>query len=168
MNALRGITMVAAVLLSTAVAYSATKETALSVTFSESAPKDSFTITNVGDCSIDQLHLRIDLASSKGGLIFDPTSNGAGVQVFQPFEVVAGQSYITAVSEVSDGSQDVALRLKALIPGAKVSFTVDVDDTVPRARSELGQTRVSDAEISGAVISGDVDNGCFHHSCLWH
>ncbi len=159
MNGLHSLTLLVAFLLSSATAVGAANQTTLLVTFSESAPKDSFTITNAGNCKINELELRIDLASSKGGLIFDPTGSGAGVQVFQPLEVTTGQSYISAVSKVSDGGRDVDLRLNSFVPGAEVSFTVDVDDTLPRERSELGQTRVSDAEISGALIYSKADNG---------
>ncbi|MEM9359008.1 MAG: aggregation factor core [Pseudomonadota bacterium] len=159
MNGLRYSALLAAILLSSGKAYSANTETNLLVTFTESAPKDSFMITNIGNCRINQLQLRIDLASSKGSLIFDPTGSGAGVQVFQPLKVTAGQSYITALSEVSDGSQELELRLNSLVAGAKVSLTVDLDDTLPRERSDLGQTRISDAEISGAMVYSRVDSG---------
>ena len=138
---------------------SATQGTSLVVTFSESAPKDSFTFTNVGTCKLGQLQIRLNLASSQGRLIFDPTASGAGVEVFQPLEVTAGQSSIVSISDVRDGSQDLTLKLSSLSPGAKVAFTVDVDDTLPQGKSQLGQTRVSGAEIAGAKIYGEHDRG---------
>ena len=144
---------------SSAGAQGAADETSVTVTFVESAPKDSFTIANVGKCKAHNLQLRINLATSQGRLIFDPTGQGAGVEVFQPLQVTNGQAQITSISQVSDGSQDVELRLTSLAPGSIVSFTVDVDDTLPRDRSELGQIRVSGSEISGAEVQGQVGEG---------
>lgn len=143
---------VASVTLAVPMAHATTSETSVSVAFSESAPNDSFTITNTGACQASNFSLRIDLASSKGRLIFDPTAKGAGVEVFQPLEITEGEAHLASISKVRDGSSDVALELRSFAPGAKIAFTVDVDDTLPR--SELGQTRVADSEISGAEIQG--------------
>ena len=57
------------------------------VNFVESAPKDRFVIENTGECEFENLVVEIDLSGSAGGLIFDTTATGAGVEVFQPFEV---------------------------------------------------------------------------------
>ena len=57
------------------------------VNFVESAPKDRFVIKNTGEYDFENLIVEIDLTSSVGRLIFDTTGNGAGVEVFQPFEV---------------------------------------------------------------------------------
>lgn len=154
---LRNLISVAAVTLAAPIAHATTSVTTISVVFSESAPKDSFTITNTGACKAANFSLRIDLASSKGRLTFDPTAKGAGVEVFQPLEITAGEEHLASISQVRDGSSDVALELSSFAPGAKIAFTVDVDDTLPR--SELGQTRVADSEISGAEIQGKSRDG---------
>ncbi|MEM7749066.1 MAG: aggregation factor core [Pseudomonadota bacterium] len=154
---LRNLISVAAVTLAASMAHATTSVTAISIVFSESAPKDSFTITNTGACKAADFSLRIDLASSKGRLIFDTTAKGAGVEVFQPLEITAGEASLASISKVRDGSRDVALELRSLAPGGKIAFTVDVDDTLPR--SELGQTRVADSEISGAEIHGKSRDG---------
>ncbi|NEQ55080.1 MAG: hypothetical protein F6K11_33980 [Leptolyngbya sp. SIO3F4] len=52
---------------------------------------------------------------------------------------------------MNDGDSKLALQIVSLAPGNRASFTIDVDDTLPR--SELGQIRVADSEISGAVVS---------------
>ena len=144
---LRNLISVAAVTLAASMAHATTSVTAISIVFSESAPKDSFTITNTGACKAADFSLRIDLASSKGRLI----------EVFQPLEITAGEASLASISKVRDGSRDVALELRSLAPGGKIAFTVDVDDTLPR--SELGQTRVADSEISGAEIHGKSRDG---------
>ena len=154
---LRNLMSVAAVTLAAPMAHATTGVTTISVVFLESAPKDSFTITNTGACKAANFSLRIDLARSKGRLIFDPTGKGAGVEVFQPLEITAGEAHLASISKVRDGSSDVALELRSFAPGAKIAFTVDVDDTLPR--SELGQTRVADSEISGAEIQGKARDG---------
>ena len=127
-----------------------TKYTTLSIVFEESAPKDIFTIQNTGQCSTHPMLLRIDMSTSKSGLIFDPTDGGAGVQVFQPLEIRSGRNLIASVSEVRDGDNDVTFMLKSLKPDTVVSFTIDVDDTLPQ--SERGQTMISASEMQGATV----------------
>ena len=84
-------------------------------------------------------------------LIFDTSAAGAGVEVFQPFEVEQGDIVQLAADSVNDGDVALALRVVSLAPGDTASFTIDVDDTLPRG--ELGQIRVTDSEISGAIAS---------------
>ncbi len=62
----------------------------IEVDFYESAPKDRFVIKNTGKCLLQDLTLEIDLTKSAGRLIFDTTATGAGVEVFEPFEVTRG------------------------------------------------------------------------------
>ncbi|MEO0664212.1 MAG: hypothetical protein AAFY97_00590 [Pseudomonadota bacterium] len=118
--------------------------------FIEGAPKDRFVLENTGACAEGPLDVTIDLAPAPAGLIFDTTSAGAGVEVFQPFEVVAGADVLTDAIIPTDGDQAVRLNLTGLAPGARFAFTVDVDDT--GTASELGQIRVSDSEMSGAEL----------------
>jgi hypothetical protein len=143
-------TVLAAFIASIITAPTYANDQEISVTFRESAPKDSFTILNTGACQIDGL-VSIDLASSEGKLIFDTTATGAGVEVFQPFAVVAGQNFLVETPVVTDGDTIVQLSLKGLKIGDKVSFTIDVDDTLQN--SNLGQIRVTGSEISGARVT---------------
>jgi hypothetical protein len=119
--------------------------------FTESAPKDRFTFTNVSDCPLGASVLTLDLAGSVAGLIFDTTGAGAGVDVFQPFEMVAGGDVLAAVSPVADGDTIITLTLRGLAPGQTVGFTIDVDDTM--ANGALGQIRVAGSEIAGASVA---------------
>ena len=57
------------------------------VVFKESAPKDSFILNNESLCNFQDVLVKIDLSQSTGRLIFDTTASGAGVEVFQPFEI---------------------------------------------------------------------------------
>lgn len=132
----------AAVLLSASPAFAD-----LEVRFQEGAPKDRFTLTNPGTCALGPMEVTIDLAGSSAGLVFDVTGEGAGVEVFQPFELVSGQEYVAAHSVVSDGDNAVMLRLLGLAAGAGVAFTIDVDDTIG-AR----EITVSRSEIAGAGV----------------
>lgn len=120
------------------------------VAFFESAPKDRFVVTNTGACGLKDLVLKIDLAPSGGRLIFDTTATGAGVEVFQPFEVREGGIALISTAGVQDGDAGLALSIDSLPPGASVSFTIDVDDTLPE--SELGKIRVSGSEIKGGLV----------------
>ncbi len=122
----------------------------LEVTFTESAPKDRFEIRNIGECVLQGLLLEIDLAPSAGRLIFDTTATGAGVEVFQPFEITAGGIQLASSATVADGDSSLSLAIQSLPPGQAASFTIDVDDTLPTG--ELGPTRVANSEISGGLV----------------
>lgn len=117
------------------------------VRFIEGAPKDQFVLVNEGRCAVPTSELVVDLSGSTAGLIFDVTGTGAGVDVFQPFELVEGASAVKGVPTVSDGDTQVSLSVMQLAPRARIAFTIDVDDTLgPRG------TMVSDAEIAGATV----------------
>ncbi|MEM9999330.1 MAG: aggregation factor core [Pseudomonadota bacterium] len=92
--------------------------------------------------------IEIDLSGSAAGLVFDVTSNGAGVEVFQPFELIAGSSAVVEQPTVRDGDQQLMLRLNELSDQQPVSFTIDVDDTV-----SARQITVSGSEIAGAQFT---------------
>ncbi|MEL6792118.1 MAG: hypothetical protein AAFU55_04660 [Pseudomonadota bacterium] len=122
----------------------------ITVDFLESAPKDRFSIRNVDACETGPVRIDIDLAGSAGRLIFDTTASGAGVEVFQPFQLVAGAEKVASVTPVGDGDEAVSFQLSSLAPGEIVAFTVDVDDRL--ADSSLGQIRVDGSEIAGAIV----------------
>lgn len=119
----------------------------LQVRFDEGAPKDRFTISNLDGCSLGATAITIDLRGSLYGLIFDVTGRGAGVEVFQPFELSQGGEYLKAYPEVLDGDNQLTLNLNGLSAGASLSFTIDVDDTANNR-----EITVSGAEIMGAGV----------------
>lgn len=122
------------------------------VEFDEGAPKDRFTIVNAGDCPLNDVTVTIDLGASASGLIFDVTASGAGVQVFQPLELVSGRDMLGEVPRIGDGDNSIALPVASFAPGAEIAFTIDVDDTVGTR-----EITVSGAEIEGAkatVVQG--------------
>ncbi len=133
------------------ICFSNTTAASLEITFVESAPKDWFSVSNLGECTLQELTLNIDLSKTAGQLIFDTTATGAGVEVFQPFEVREGDIKLTSAAKVNDGEKTLSVLVKDLQPNASASFTIDVDDTLPK--SELGNIRVSGAEISGGKVS---------------
>ncbi len=120
------------------------------VSFYESAPKDRFVIKNTGKCLLQDLTLEIDFTKSAGRLIFDTTATGAGVEVFQPFEVTIGDISLISQTGVKDGDAKLALSIPSLASGKSASFTIDVDDTLPV--SELGKIRISDSEIKDGMV----------------
>ena len=124
----------------------------ITVSFRDSAPKDIFVLENEGGCDLGALTLTLDLSSSDAGLIFDTTAQGAGVEVFQPFEIVAGGGYLAATPQVSDGQNRLELSLTSFPAGARMQFTIDVDDTL--TSGQWGQIRVSGGEMSGAEVIG--------------
>ena len=120
----------------------------ITVEFSEGAPKDRFTFTNTSDCALGPATVTLDLATAPAGLIFDVTGEGAGVEVFQPFELVSGARNVTATPSVSDGQQTLAMGLSGLGAGESVAFTIDLDDT-----TSTRQITVSGSEIAGSSVS---------------
>lgn len=120
----------------------------VTVKFVEGAPKDRFTIANTDACPLGATDIEIDLSGSVAGLIFDVTSNGAGVEVFQPFELVGGSSAVLEQPTVRDGDQRLLLKLNELSDQQPISFTIDVDDTV-----SARQITVSGSEIAGAQFT---------------
>ncbi|MCP4824563.1 MAG: aggregation factor core [Shimia sp.] len=125
----------------------ATGQADLHVRFIEGAPKDRFEITNHSACTISSSTITLDLASSQGALIFDVTGNGAGVEVFQPFEIVSGREALATLPTILDGQNAVDLPISTLVSGASIAFTIDVDDTLG-AR----EVTVTGSEISGATV----------------
>jgi hypothetical protein len=137
---MRGLVMAALMMAGTAQAD-------VVVEFRDGAPKDRFTITNTGGCSLSPVSVRIDLSTAPVGLIFDVTAQGRGVEVFQPFEVVQGAELIEAATVVEDGDQAVQLDLSGLESAQVVAFTIDLDDT-----GGGREITVSGSEIAGARV----------------
>lgn len=121
------------------------------VVFVESAPKDRFVIKNTGECDLKDLILNVNLSKSAGRLIFDTTASGAGVDVFQPFEVVKGNLKLISSNKVNDGDKKLSLSIDSIKPKKSASFSIDVDDTL--VQSELGNIRVSGSEIKNASVT---------------
>lgn len=133
-----------------ALGFSAVPQAALAdltVRFIEGAPKDRFVFKNVGACAISDARLELDLSQSASGLIFDVTSAGAGVEVFQPLEIVAGREALKRVPNVRDGDNKVRFEIARLAPGATLSFTIDVDDTMGGR-----EITVSNSEFTGSTV----------------
>ena len=124
----------------------------VTMSFRDSAPKDIFVVKNASGCDLGAVTLTLDLSGSASGLIFDTAAQGAGVEVFQPFEIVAGAQFLDTLPSVSDGMTSMDLSLTRFPAGATVEFTIDVDDTLPR--SQWGQIRVSGGEMAGAELIG--------------
>ncbi|PYG32474.1 aggregation factor core [Pelagimonas varians] len=122
--------------------------TDVQVQFLEGAPKDRFVVTNLGGCDLGAAELEINFAASNAGLIFDVTGSGAGVEVFQPFEVAVGANFLASEPVITDGDQVATLVLKSLGPQQEIAFTIDVDDTAGGR-----EITVSDDEIRGATVT---------------
>ncbi|WP_305984093.1 aggregation factor core [Roseibium sp. MMSF_3544] len=122
----------------------------IAVRFDEGAPKDRFTFQNVGSCPIGNSELTLDISGSKSGLIFDTTGNGAGVEVFQPLEIVSGSASLSSFTSARDGDKQITFSILELQPGDSIAFTIDVDDT-----SGNREITVSGSEIEGAIVRHD-------------
>jgi len=132
----------------------------VTVTFIEGAPTDRFVIASNADCALGDAQLAIDLGGSAGGLIFDVTSAGQGVEVFQPLTLVSGADQVRAISEITDGGTQLTVDLQALQADRPVAFTLDLDDTLGGR-----EITVSGAEIAGATVTlasaGSVQSATF-------
>lgn len=132
----------------------------IDVRFIEGAPKDRFEITHRGACTLSDVRVVIDLAPSAAGLIFDTTATGAGVDVFQPFELVEGADALTSHTPVNDGDRQVELSVKRLAPGTRIAFTVDVDDTLGQRGITIAGSEIQDAAVR-VLASGFTSAGRF-------
>ena len=146
MNISRVVSFVALILMSASSVYAN-----VTVDFLEGAPKDRFVVTNTGQCALQAVRVDIDLTSTTGGLIFDTTATGAGVEVFQPFEVTEGDIKLNGKASVNDGDKILSVIISSIKPNASVSFTIDVDDTL--RDSERGMIIVSGAEIENGLVT---------------
>lgn len=139
--------------------FASTAAADVTVDFFEGAPKDRFVISNTA-CATGPLKVTIDLRPSAGALIFDVTSAGAGVEVFQPFELVSGGSLVTKAPTVRDGDQVLTLELTGLGQDAEVAFTIDLDDTI-----QSRAITVAGSELAGAKVllryDGTQEDGTF-------
>ncbi|MDA7426012.1 aggregation factor core [Thalassococcus lentus] len=134
--------------LAVVVAMATTATADIQARFIEGAPKDRFEFTNTGDCTLGASQIKLNLGESSAGLIFDTTAAGAGVEVFQPLEIVAGAELLNVVPVLKDGDNTALLELRGLNPGQSVAFTIDVDDTLGGR-----EITVSGSEILGARVS---------------
>ncbi|MEM9060829.1 MAG: aggregation factor core [Pseudomonadota bacterium] len=119
------------------------------IRFQESAPRDRFIIENVGACARGPMEIIIDMSGTAGGLYFDTTGAGAGVEVFQPFRKAEGSLELLS-GDVLDGDTELRLRVVDLPASERAAFTIDVDDRL--ANSDMRQTMISGAEIAGGEI----------------
>ena len=138
----------------------------LTVLFEEDAPKDRFIVRNDSTCLISDVSLKIDLAGSKAGLYFDTTASGAGVEVYQPFEVQSGGELLSEIPTIKDGDKVMELKFPELAPESRLVVTIDVDDSLSTTSTP---TMISGSEIENATIrasfnSSNNENGNFVQS----
>lgn len=126
----------------------------LDIEFIEGAPKDRFVISNSSSCRLARPELTIDLKTASAGLVFDVAENGAGLEVFQPFDVIEGAYHLAERPIVQDGATAITLKFRALPAWQQVTFTIDMDDT----DSTRGIT-VSPQELRGASVTLHADSG---------
>lgn len=146
MNIIKAVGFSALLLISASFVHAS-----VTVKFLEGAPKDRFIVTNTGQCSLKAIQVDIDLTNTTGGLIFDTTASGAGVEVFQTFEVTSGDIKLNGKARVNDGDKMLSIFISNIQPRASASFTIDVDDTM--ASSERGMIIISGTEIEGGVVT---------------
>lgn len=137
----------------------------VTVTFNEGAPKDRFTIANTSTCALDALTVQIDLGTSAAGLIFDTTGGGAGVEVFQPLELVSGAKHVKVMSPVKDGDNAVMFRLTDLGSATPVAFTVDIDDTIGQREITVSRSEIEGASVT-VVYAGSITSGVFGQNAI--
>jgi hypothetical protein len=149
---LRQAMLVALVALAPWVAQASTVcEHAVTLTFTEGAPRDLFEIRNGSSPGQRIQSLTLDLAPSAGRLVFDTVEGGTGVEVFQPFRAETSEARLADAPTVADGSDRLALTFSQFDPGQIFRFSIDVDDRL--TASDLGQIRVSGREMEGALLT---------------
>jgi len=122
------------------------------VRFMESGGGDIFIIDNQSRSPLSLVSLSIQLANSRGRLVFDTADGGAGTSMHQPFEPVTDDVGLVGVPIVLDGSQVLRLHFKAFTAGRQFMFVIDLDDQL--GHSDFGQADFGQAIVSGAEIEG--------------
>ncbi len=150
MHGLVGGTLMRLAVILAGLALSTPAAAQIEITYVDAAPTDIFEITNLSACPSGTMDLTIDLEGSQGGLLFDTTPRGLGVQVSQPLVITEGTAFLAALPQVSDGARQITLSIADLPGQSMIGFTIDVDDTLPQ--SQNGQTRVSGSEMAGAQV----------------
>ncbi|NNL19373.1 MAG: aggregation factor core [Boseongicola sp.] len=126
----------------------------IGIRFIEGAPKDRFTfMASPAFCASGPMAIDVNLEGSAGKLVFDVTASGAGVEVYQPLEIVSGARALLGTSNVTDGDQRLRIDLASLEPGAPFAFTIDVDDTLGAREITVSGSEIVGAEV--AVQIGD-------------
>lgn len=131
-------------------------ELAVDARFTESAPRDFFSIRNQSAGQWSIISIRLDLAASAGQLIFDTEDGGKGVDVFQLFDVAEGTALMSKADVPNDGDSVLQVQFERFGSGQSFSFSIDVDDQL--IDSTLGQTRVAGSEIAGSVLQAILIN----------
>ena len=124
-----------------------------SARFIEGAPTDRLELRNTSAGGWQISRFVWQLAPSRGRLIFDVTSAGAGVQVFQPLRVVsvgANAPKLVEVPQVRDGDESLSIRFQRFTGQQVFAATMDLDD-----RLGAREITVSGSEIAGAVLRID-------------
>lgn len=120
----------------------------VTVTYHDSAP-DLFVIRNLSAVGWTLVEATIDLAGSRGDLIFDTDQGGQGAGSPEPFSGVAGAPVrLTGASPLHDGGRAVALCFEGFAAGSQYTFLVDVDDRL--TNSVFGQAHVDGSEMAGS------------------
>lgn len=139
--------------VATLLVFATAAQADLRVNFYEGAPKDRIQILNTDACAISGSSVSIDLSQSQGGLIFDVTASGQGVEVYQPFEIVQGENALAQIPIILDGQKQVELEIEILAPNEAIVFTIDVDDTI--GQREITVTGSEFVGATAAYTSGD-------------
>lgn len=134
--------------LASTLVFATAAQADLRIEFYEGAPKDGFKIENIGACSIVNSPIVIDLSRSQGGLIFDVTAIGPGVEVFHTLEFVQGASALASIPTVVDGQTEIELEIAQLAPSEAVEFTIDVDDTAGEREITVSQSEIFGTEVT--------------------
>jgi hypothetical protein len=112
-----------------------------------------FTVANTGvEDGWTLVGLTIDLAPSRGGLLFDTAPGGPGFNAAQPFQALSDPQALIAPPDIADGATAMTLGFHGLAKGERFVFGIDMDDTL--TQSAYGQTIVDGAEVEGAGVTG--------------
>lgn len=123
----------------------------LEIAFTESAPRDIFTLKNGSAAGWSVESVAIRLTGSAGSLLFDTQADGPGLDTYQPFRAGGGSAVLESQPLVADGDEELTLRFQRFAAGDTFTFTIDLDDRLES--SSLGQTRISGSEIVGAAVA---------------
>ena len=96
------------------------------ISFEESAPKDSFFVSNRSSCEITVGSITFDLSSATSELLFDTEQYGPGENVAQPFEIELSKKASATSLPMPDGASSAEIRFSDFSPDGEIVVTVDI------------------------------------------
>ena len=119
---------------------------------------DGFLITNLDNCPLSDVEIKIDMSSSSGALVFDTFPGPPGLNQSQSLRILSGSDFLSQTPVVRDGSQKLTLAVKELPSDESILIALDTDSR-DSAWSNTEEIKGSVVTISGSETAAFNNKG---------